>query len=38
MHNKYATSVVRGHCQNSALGEGTMKNSPLQLTNQIAVF
>ena len=38
MHNKYAASIASRHYHNSALDEGTMKNSALQLTNQIAVF
>ena len=35
---KYPAQPARGHYQNSALDEGTTKNSALQLTNQIAVF
>ena len=34
----HRSSVAHGHYKNSALDEGTTKNSALQLTNQIAVF
>ena len=34
----HCSFVASEHYQNSALDESTMKNSALQLTNQIAVF